>query len=148
MFITTDSCGDFASHRERGANATRLRNGHTASSLRWIRQQQESGWRLKGRLHGPVPGLPPSTNTWSVRSPCTALSHNRVRPLWRAARDAERNTKESVTPCPRGLTGENSPLYTNQPAKTKTDRVPVKYILASTPLAGQKRKLWRKTASF
>jgi hypothetical protein len=37
--------------------------------------------------------------------------------------------KESVAPCPRELTGENSPHYTNQPAKIKTDRVLSKYFL-------------------
>jgi hypothetical protein len=35
---------------------------------------------------------------------------------------------ESVELCPRELTGENSPLYTYQPTKMKTDRVPVKYF--------------------
>jgi hypothetical protein len=35
---------------------------------------------------------------------------------------------ESVAPCARELTGENSPHYTYQPAKMKTDRVLVKYL--------------------
>ena len=42
---------------------------------------------------------------------------------------------ESVEFCPRELTGENSPHPTNQPRKRKTDRVPVKYLFFSTPLA-------------
>jgi hypothetical protein len=50
-------------------------------------------------------------------------------PVVRAAREAEQTPMESVAPCPQELTGENSPLYTNQPAKTKTDRVLVKYFL-------------------
>ena len=33
-----------------------------------------------------------------------------------------------------GVTGGNSPLYTNQPRKTKTDRVLAKYSLVSTYL--------------
>ena len=40
---------------------------------------------------------------------------------------------ESVELCPRELTGENSPLYTYQPTKIKTDRVPVKYFPPGTP---------------
>ena len=42
--------------------------------------------------------------------------------------------KESVAPCPRELTGENSPLYTYQPTKMKTDRVLVKYFCIGTLL--------------
>jgi hypothetical protein len=50
-------------------------------------------------------------------------------PVLRSARETEPTPMESVAPCPRELTGENSPLYTNQPAKMKTDRVLVKYFL-------------------
>src|ERR1700685_2458727 len=68
--------------------------------------RKESGWRLMGRLYAPVPGLP-RPGTFGACAPCTALSHNRVRPLWRAVRNTERNA-----PCLRELTGENSPhLY-------------------------------------
>ena len=42
--------------------------------------------------------------------------------------------KESVAPCPRELTCENSPLYTYQPTKMKTDRVLVKYFCIGTLL--------------
>src|SRR5271170_7675125 len=45
--------------------------------------------------------------------------------------------KESVAPCPRELTGENSPLYTYQPTKMKTDRVPAKYFCRWYPNAHQ-----------
>jgi hypothetical protein len=43
--------------------------------------------------------------------------------------------KESVAPCARELTGENSPHYTNQPRKRRTDRVPLKYLFFSTAFA-------------
>jgi hypothetical protein len=68
-------------------------------------------------------------------TPGTALSHNRVRPR-SAGRTGNRakHRRNRLIPS-AGVTGENSPLYTNQPAKMKTDRVPVKYILASTPPA-------------
>jgi hypothetical protein len=68
-------------------------------------------------------------------------------PVLRAARETEQTPKESVAPCPRELTGENSPLYTNQPAKMKTDRVPVEYFFASTPLAEERSKPRRKAKS-
>ena len=42
--------------------------------------------------------------------------------------------KESVAPCPREFTGENSPLYTYQPTKMKTDRVLLKYFCIGTLL--------------
>ena len=45
--------------------------------------------------------------------------------------------KESVGPCARELTGENSPHYTNQPAKMKMDRVLVKYFFAGTYLCNK-----------
>ena len=35
---------------------------------------------------------------------------------------------ESAAPCPRELTGGNSPHTTNQPRKKKTDRVPCKFF--------------------
>ena len=95
-----------------------------------------------GSLDLPHPG------TLGAFTPCTALSHNRVRPLWRAAHDTERNTKESGTPCPRESTGENSPLYTDQPAKTKTDRVLVKYLLLLPCLPNNDLKAWNKTVSY
>ncbi len=70
--------------------------------------------------------------TLGAFAPGTALSHHRVRPLPWAVRDSERNIEESVAPCPRELTGENSPLYTYQPTEMKTDRVPAKYFVAGT----------------
>jgi hypothetical protein len=41
---------------------------------------------------------------------------------------------ESAPPCPRELTGENSPHHTNQPAQIKMDRVLVSSFCASTYL--------------
>jgi hypothetical protein len=37
-----------------------------------------------------------------------------------------------------GVTGGNSPHYTNQPQKLRTDRVPVKYLFFSTQLTGRR----------
>lgn len=68
-------------------------------------------------------------------------------PILRVARETEQTPKESVAPCPQELTGENSPLYTNQPAKTKTDRVLVEYFFASTPLPEERSKPRRKAGS-
>jgi hypothetical protein len=64
----------------------------------------------------------------------TALSHNRVRPRLRAVRDTEELTKGIGDALSAGVTGGNSPLYTNQPGKWKTDRVLAKYSLVSTYL--------------
>src|SRR5271170_4243647 len=64
-----------------------------------------------GRLYAPVPGLP-RPGTFGACAPCTALSHNRVRPLSGPYATQSETPKESVAPCPRELTGENSPhLY-------------------------------------
>src|ERR1700723_2976739 len=110
----------FRPHRERGANAMRLRNGNREqpAAIAGERIAIDRTAECAG------PGLP-RPGTLGACARCTPCSHKRVRPLWRAAHDTERSTKE----CPRELTGENSPLYTNQPAKTKTDRVLVKYFL-------------------
>ena len=58
------------------------------------------------------------------------MSPNRVRPLLRAARDAKRITDAIGCALSAGVTGRNSPRHTNQPRKTKTDRVGVKYFFA------------------
>jgi hypothetical protein len=68
-------------------------------------------------------------------APSTALSHNRVRPLQQAVRDTERNTEGIGAALSAGVTGENSPLYTYQPTKKKTDRVLVKYFCRWYPNA-------------
>ena len=70
----------------------------------------------------------PRPGTLGAFAPSTALSHNRVRPLCGPYATQSETPKESVAPCPRELTGENSPHYTYQPAKMKTDRVLVKYF--------------------
>jgi hypothetical protein len=51
----------------------------------------------------------------------TAYSLNRVRAFWQAVREAEQPVEQSVGSAP-GVTGGNSPHYTNQPKKTKKDR--------------------------
>jgi hypothetical protein len=89
-----------------------------------------------GLLYAPVPGrLRPGT--FRAFAPCTALSHNRVRPCCGPYATQSETPKESAALCPRELTGENSPHYTNQPTKTKTDRVLVKYFFAGTRLCGK-----------
>jgi hypothetical protein len=52
--------------------------------------------------------------------------------LLRAVRDTERNTEGIGCAPSAGVTGENSPHYTNQPAKTETDRVLMKYFFSGT----------------
>jgi hypothetical protein len=81
--------------------------------------------------------------SWAARpgalgafAPCTAWSHNRVRPLMWAVRDTEQNTEGISGTLSAGVTGENSPHYTNQPTKMKTDRVLVKYFLRRTQSVG------------
>jgi hypothetical protein len=49
--------------------------------------------------------------------------------LLRAVRDTERSTEGIGDALSAGVSGENSPHYTNQPAKMKTDRVLVKYFV-------------------
>ena len=49
--------------------------------------------------------------------------------------------KESVEPCPRELTGGNSPHTTNQPRKMKTDRVPLKYFFSTARGCPQQSQL-------
>src|ERR1700674_4147257 len=61
-----------------------------------------------GRLYAPVPGLP-RPGTFGACAPCTASSHNRVRPPSGPYATQSETPKESVAPCPRELTGENSP---------------------------------------
>jgi hypothetical protein len=86
-----------------------------------------------GRLYAPVPGLL-RPGTLGACAPCTALSHNRVRTSSGPCATQGETPKESAAPRLRELTGGNSPHYTYQPTKTKTDRVLVKYILFSTRL--------------
>jgi hypothetical protein len=49
--------------------------------------------------------------------------------LVQAVRDTKQGTEEVGGALSAGVTGENSPHYTNQLTKTKTDRVLVKYFL-------------------
>ena len=79
--------------------------------------------------------FPLSKHTWSVslrvqRCPTTASV-----PSSRPYATPSETPKESVPPCPRELTGENSPLYTYQPTKKKTDRVLMKYFCRWYPNA-------------
>lgn len=53
----------------------------------------------------------------------TAWSPNRARPIVRAVRDTEQETKGIGVAPFAGVTGGNSPHYTNQSTKTKIDRV-------------------------
>jgi len=55
----------------------------------------------------------------------------------RATEASSRSNRPGVQSA--GVTGGNSPHYTNQPRKTKTDRVPVKYLFFSTLLAALRR---------
>jgi hypothetical protein len=87
-----------------------------------------------GRLYASGAGLPPVQAHLERFAPSTALSHNRVRPFSGPFATQSEAPKESVAPCPRELTGENSPLYTYQPTKMKTDRVLVKYFCIGTLL--------------
>ena len=87
-----------------------------------------------GRLYASGAGLPPVQAHLERFAPSTALSHNRVRPSSGPFATQSETPKESVAPCPRELTGENSPLYTYQPTKMKTDRVLVKYFCIGTLL--------------
>jgi hypothetical protein len=82
---------------------------------------------LRGRLFFPVSVVfPPETLKLSLQ---TVLSHNRDHPILRAARETEQTPNESVGTLSAGITGENSPYYTNPPTKMKTDRVLVTYFL-------------------
>jgi hypothetical protein len=64
----------------------------------------------------------------------TAWSLNLCPSLLWAARDAERITEGISAALSAGVTGENSPLYTNQPKKRKTDRVlPIFFFQYSFP---------------
>jgi hypothetical protein len=82
---------------------------------------------LAGRLFFPVSVvIPPETLKLPLQ---TVLSHNRDRLILRAARETEQTPKESVGTLSAGITGENSPYYTNPPRKMKTDRVLMTYFL-------------------
>jgi hypothetical protein len=63
-----------------------------------------------------------------------AQSPNRARPLRRAVHDAEQR-RGSGAALFAGVTGENSPHPTNQPEKTKIDRVLAKYFFESARMA-------------
>src|SRR5258708_13789261 len=99
-------------------------NGPLRGSSRWLRQQKGSGWRLKGRLFAPVPGLL-SRHTWSVRSMYSVVPQSRPS-LQRAERDTERNIEGIDGALSAGVTGENSPrgpylpvLWKNREARKK-----------------------------
>jgi hypothetical protein len=81
--------------------------------------------------------FPLSRHTWSVsllvqRCPTIASV-----PSSRPYATQSETPKESVLPCPRELTGENSPLYTYQPTKKKTDRVLAKYFSTGTRICSE-----------
>lgn len=82
---------------------------------------------MGGRLFFPVSVVLPLETLKHLLQ--TVLSHNRDRPILRAARETEQTPKESVCTQSAGITGENSPYYTNQPRKMKKDRVLVTYFL-------------------
>jgi hypothetical protein len=52
--------------------------------------------------------------------------------LWRSPGTPSQTPEGIGDALSAGVTGENSPLFTNQPAKMKTDRVLVKYFFAGT----------------
>ena len=52
--------------------------------------------------------------------------------LWRSPETPSQTPEGIGDALSAGVTGENSPLFTNQPAKMKTDRVLVKYFFAGT----------------
>jgi hypothetical protein len=85
---------------------------------------------MTGQRFVSVSGLPPETPRAFARN--AAQSHNRIRPFEQAVGDAQPNTEGIGDALSPGVTGENSPLYTNQSAKMKTDRVLVKYFFAGT----------------
>jgi hypothetical protein len=70
-------------------------------------------------------------DTPSLPLECSVVPQSR--PPFLAGRTRHRAKHRRNRRCPStGVTGENSPLYTNQPAKMKTDRVLVKYFFAGT----------------
>ena len=88
----------------------------------------------EGRLFAPVCRTFSSGHTWSVRSvtasgpqsrPCLPRPH--ARPSQRPMRAARHWSA--------GVTGENSPHYTNLSTKRKIDRVLAKYFCRSTEMA-------------
>lgn len=89
----------------------------------------------------------PRPGTLRAFAPSTALFHNRVRPSCGPFATQSETPKESIAPCPRELTGENSPLYTYQPTKMKTDRVLVKYFCNWNVVAMNAYKLLRSSLS-
>src|ERR1700691_1981090 len=102
-----------------------LRNGPLRGSPRWLRLEEGMRMAIDGTLYAPVPGLP-RPGTFGACPPCTALSHNRVRPLKRAVRDTERNTegigcalsagvnrRELPSSIQRGKNGKASPTKCN-----------------------------------
>src|SRR5580658_6046083 len=100
-------------------------------SPRWLRLEQGKRKAIEEtRLYAPVPGLFPvqAHLERSLRvQRCPPIASV---PLLRAARDAKRRPMESAAALSAGVTGENSPHLTNQPRKSKTDRVLVKYFFA------------------
>jgi hypothetical protein len=81
--------------------------------------------------------FPPSRHTWSVSLRVQRCPTIASVPSSRPYATQSETPKESVAPYPRELTGENSPLYTYQPTKKKTDRVLAKYFCRWYPNAHQ-----------
>jgi hypothetical protein len=72
-------------------------------------------------------GLSPR-HTWSVRSVRSVTPTIASVPSCGNVRDTQRSTEGIGGAVSAGVTGENSPHYTNQLTKMKTDRVLVKYF--------------------
>ena len=77
---------------------------------------------------------PKSRGTIGALAPGTALARNRVWSLTRSpdARQKRPGGGTRMSSGSREFRGENSPHYTNQPEKTKMNRVLVKYFSGST----------------
>jgi hypothetical protein len=77
---------------------------------------------------------------------CSVVPQSRPSLFW-AARDQERPTEGIDSAPSAGVTGENSPLLTNQPEKTKIDRV-VRNIFSGGLLPTGKNPTRSKEAEF
>jgi hypothetical protein len=77
---------------------------------------------------------------------CSVVPQSRPSLLW-AARDRKRPTEVIDSAPSAGVTGENSPLLTNQPEKRKIDRA-IRNIFSGVPLSTGKNPTRSKETEF
>ena len=105
-------CKEIASCSGSPLSLPSFRNRPLRGSPRWLRRQEGKRMAIDGTAVCAGSWTSASRHIWSVCSVYSVVPQSRPSPLAGRTRHRAKTPKESVAPCPRELTGENSPhLY-------------------------------------